>query len=269
MQTANCRPCCYLSWSSHHRLPKTQDSCKCTLTIFLRTPSDRTNSYDCERLNKRWSVASDIQTPRSVIYQTGEGVFLCGIQTTRRNISNTIRSVSFDIQTREGVFYLISNTEKQYIKHERKCFIWYPNTSPRSDISNTRRSVLSDIQTSRSNISDTKGSVSFDIQTPRSNISNTRSVLSDIQTLKSNISNTRSVLSDIQTLRSNISNTKGIVSFDVQTPKSNISNTKRSVSPDIQTSRRNTVVPRFNEVPGDWGNLFVISKVRLRNFRKN
>ena len=130
--------------------------------------------------------------------------------------------------------------------------------SPRSDISNTRRSVLSDIQTSRSNISNTKGSVSFDIQTPRSNISNTRSVLSDIQTL-----------------RSNISNTKGIVSFDIQTPKSNISNTKRSVSPDIQTSRRNTVVPRFNEVPGDWGNLFVLSKVRyiehlrLTNFRKN
>ena len=134
MQTANCRPCCFLSWSSHHRLPKTQDSCKCTLTIFLRTPSDRTNSYDCERLNKRWSVASDIQTPRSVIYQTREGVFLCGIQTTRRNISNTIRSVSFDIQTRERVFYLISNTEKQYIKHEKECFIWY--LTLRSNISN-------------------------------------------------------------------------------------------------------------------------------------
>ena len=150
MQTANCRPCCYLSWSSHYRLPKTQDSCKCTLTIFLRTPSDRTNSYDCERLNKRWSVASDIQTPRSVIYQTGEGVFLCGIQTTRRNISNTIRSVSFDIQTREGVFYLISNTEKQYIKHEKECFIWY--------------------LTLRSNISNTRGSVSFDIQTPHQEV---------------------------------------------------------------------------------------------------
>ena len=27
----------------------TQDSCKCTLTIFLQTPSDRTNSYDCAR----------------------------------------------------------------------------------------------------------------------------------------------------------------------------------------------------------------------------
>ena len=44
IETANCRPCCFLSWSSHHRLPKTQDACKCTLTIFLRTPSDRTNS---------------------------------------------------------------------------------------------------------------------------------------------------------------------------------------------------------------------------------
>ena len=168
MQTANCRPCCFLSWSSHHRLPKTQDSCKCTLTIFLRTPSDRTNSYDCERLNKRWSVASDIQTPRSVIYQTREGVFLCGIQTTRRNISNTIRSVSFDIQTREGVFYLISNTEKQYIKHEKECFIWY--LTLRSNISNTRRSVLSDIQTCRSNVSNTRGSVSFDIQTPHQEV---------------------------------------------------------------------------------------------------
>ena len=168
MQTANCRPCCFLSWSSHHRLPKTQDSCKCTLTIFLRTPSDRTNSYDCERLNKRWSVASDIKTPRSLIYQTREAVSLCGIQTTRRNISNTIRSVSFDIPTREGVFYLISNTEKQYIKHEKECFIWY--LTLRSNISNTRRSVLSDIQTCRSNVSNTRGSVSFDIQTPHQEV---------------------------------------------------------------------------------------------------
>ena len=77
---------------------------------------------------------------------------------------NTIRSVSFDIQTREGVFYLISNTEKQYIKHEKECFIWY--LTLRSNISNTRRSVLSDIQTCRSNVSNTRGSVSFDIQTP-------------------------------------------------------------------------------------------------------
>ena len=28
----------------------TQDSCKCTLSIFLQTPSDRTNLYDCERM---------------------------------------------------------------------------------------------------------------------------------------------------------------------------------------------------------------------------
>ena len=40
-------------------------------------------------------------------------------------------------------------------------------------ILNTRRSVLSDIQTSRYNISN-KRSVLCDIQTPRSNVSNTR-----------------------------------------------------------------------------------------------
>ena len=61
----------------------------------------------------------------------------------------------------------------------------------------------------------------------------------------------------------------------MQLPRSNKSNTRRSVSSDIQTSRRNTVVPRFNEVPRDWGNLFVISRIRyiehlhLTNFREN
>ena len=70
------------------------------------------------------------------------------IETTKSSISNTRRSVSFNIQTREGVFYLIS-------KHEKECFIWYPNT---------RKSVLFDTQTLRSDISNTR-SVSFDIQT--------------------------------------------------------------------------------------------------------
>ena len=56
---------------------------------------------------------------------------------TRSNISNTRRSVSFDIKT------------------------------PISDISNTRKSVSFDIKTPISDISNTRRSVSSDIQTPR------------------------------------------------------------------------------------------------------
>ena len=54
------------NWSYRHKMSPmlfsflikppqaTQDSCKCTRTIFLQTPSDRMNSYDCvhERVNK-------------------------------------------------------------------------------------------------------------------------------------------------------------------------------------------------------------------------
>ena len=67
------------------------------------------------------------------------------------------------------MFYLIS-------KHEKECFIWYPNTEKECLIwyPNTRRSVLFDIQTPTSNISNTRMSVSSDIQTPRSNKSNMR-----------------------------------------------------------------------------------------------
>ena len=49
-----------------------------------------------------------------------------------------------------------------------------------------------------------------------------------------------------------------------------------SVAPEPDWPRiKNTVEPRLNEVPMDWGNLFVISRVRyikhldLTNFRKN
>ena len=88
------------------------------------------------------------------------------VSTTKCNISNTRRSVSFNIQTREGLFYLIS-------KHEKECFIWYPNTEKwyiKYDESfiwypNTRKSILFDIQTPRSDISNTRRSVSFNIQT--------------------------------------------------------------------------------------------------------
>ena len=89
-------------------------------------------------------------------------------------------------------------------------------------------------------------------KTPRSNISNTRgSVSSDIQTLSSNISNTReSVSSHIHTPRSNISKTGRSFSFDIQTPRSNILNTKRSALSDSQTPRSvypNTTVWPFHE----------------------
>ena len=97
--------------------------------------------------NTRRSVLFDIQTRgrmfylmskhRDVIYQTREGVFqliskheksvLFYIPTPRNNISNTRRSVSFNIQTGERVLFYIP--------------------TPRSNISNTRRSVSINIQT--------------------------------------------------------------------------------------------------------------------------
>ena len=119
------------------------------------------------------------------------------IQTTKSNISNTRRSVSFNIQTREGVFYLIS-------KHEKECFIWYPNTEKWYikyeeyfiRYPNTRKSVSFDIQIPRSDISNTRGSVSFYIQTtyisskrPEGVLHMRMSVSSDIQTPRSNKSN--------------------------------------------------------------------------------
>ena len=102
----------------------------------------------------------------------------------------------------KGMFHLLSKHQGD-IYHTRVgvFFVWYPNR-PLSNISNTRMSVSSDIQTPRSNMSNPRRSVSSDIQTPRSNISNTR----------------RSVSSDIQTPRSNISYTRRSVSSDIHTP---------------------------------------------------
>ena len=115
-------------------------------------------------------------------------------------------------QTREGVFHLTS-------KHEKECFIWYPNT---------RRSVLFDIQT--------RERVLFDIQTLRSDISNTRSVSFDIRIPRSNIRNTReSVSFYIQATYISSTRPEGVlhvrmsVSSDIQTPRSNKSNMRRSV----------------------------------------
>ena len=139
-------------------------------------------------------------------------------------------------------------------------------------MSNTRRSVLSDIQTSRSNTSNTRcvnliskhckvidqTRVKCLMWYPNNEkwyITETRrvfclisehweimyqtwaSVSLDIQITRSNISNARSVSSDIQTSRSNISNARSVLS-DIQTSRSNISNA-RSVLSDIQTSRSN------------------------------
>ena len=69
-------------------------------------------------------------------------------------------------QNEKGVFHLISKHQGD-IHHTRVgvVFVWYPN-QPWSNISNTRRSVASDIQTPRSNISNTRRSVSSDIHTP-------------------------------------------------------------------------------------------------------
>ena len=85
------------------------------------------------------------------------------------------RHLELIYQTREGVFHLITKnpksinpkSEKQYIKHEKSVSSDIFKT-PRSNISNTRRSVSSDIQTPRSNILNTKRSVLSDSQTPRS-----------------------------------------------------------------------------------------------------
>ena len=90
-------------------------------------------------------------------------------------------------------------------------------------------------------LSNTRRSVSSELQTPRSYTSNMRtSVSSDFQILRSNISREtrRSVSSDIQTLRSNISNTRSSVSSDIPTQRSDISITRWSVSSNIQTSKR-------------------------------
>ena len=129
------------------------------------------------------------------------------------------------------------------------CFISYPHTD-KYYISNTRRSISSDIQTPRSNISNTRKSVSSGIQTPRiikhekehtmyhliskhreltyqtrgvfhliskhRELSNTRSVSSDIQTPRTNKSNRTNALSDNQNPRSDICQ---------PTLRSNISNT--------------------------------------------
>ena len=95
----------------------------------------------------------------------------------------------------------------------------------KSNISNTRKSDSSDIQTPRSNISNTRKSDSSDIQTPRGTQTQERVFHLISKHWESNISNTRkSVSSDIHTPTSNISNTRKSVSSDIQTPRSNISN---------------------------------------------
>ena len=107
------------------------------------------------------------------------------------------------------MFHLISKHPRSiYPKSENQYFFIILNT----------RKLFHLIKTPRSNISDTRGSVSSDIHTPSSNISNTR----------------KSVSYDIQTPRSNISKTGRSVSFDIQTPRSNILNRKRSVLSDSQ-----------------------------------
>ena len=91
--------------------------------------------------NTRRSVSSDICKHQEVIYQTREGVFHL-ISKTREGVFHLIfKHLEVIYQTREGVFHLISkhlvviyqtrervfhcypNTEKQYIKHQKKCFI--------------------------------------------------------------------------------------------------------------------------------------------------
>ena len=88
---------------------------------------------------------------REVICETREGVF---------HLISKYGEVIH--QTQEGVFRLISKnpksiypkSEKQYIKHEKSvsCDICKTEVVYRSNISNTRGSVSSDIQTPRSNI---------------------------------------------------------------------------------------------------------------------
>ena len=64
---------------------------------------------------------------REVIYQT-RGVFYV--------ISKHLEVMH---QTREEVFHLIFKHREKYIKHEKKCFIWYQTL--RSNISDKRRNL--------------------------------------------------------------------------------------------------------------------------------
>ena len=146
---------------------------------------------------------------------------------TRSNISNTRRSVSFNINTRRGVSSGIQ--------------ILTSNTS------NTRGSFSSDIQTLISNISNTRRRVSFDIQTPRNNrrrISHYRYVilyikrekkwlyLSDIHTLGSNITNTKREVFRISKYWELIHQTRGVFYVRSRHAPRSLSNTRRRISFD-------------------------------------
>ena len=91
---------------------------------------------------------------------------------------------------------------KYYLKHEEECF-------------------MRCFQTLRKNISNTRWSVSSDIQSLRSITSNTSSILSYIQTSTSHITNSR-------VFQENLAN--------IQTPQEIIliSNSRRNISSDIQ-----------------------------------
>ena len=133
------------------------------------------------------------------------------------------------------------DNKKKHIKHDKRSFIWYPNT---------RRSVLPDIQTSRSN--QTRKEVFHLISKHREVTYQSRGVFYLINKHCEVIYQTREEVfhliskhrEAIYQTREGVfhiykSNTRKSVTSDNQTPRGDTPNT-RSGSPDIETPKGNT-----------------------------